>query len=121
MTLTFGNKFNQKIDSEMLPSNLTNINFKWIYFDKNNRIKQHIEMVNSIHNHYHVKIFLKNNIFGDNGLKWPIHVLKYKENDWSPNIYEFQDKYKDPIHGHVTILINKKTYQPYSSAKSALK
>ena len=39
---------------------------------------------------------------------------------WSPNIYEIQDKYIHPIpyYRSVTILINKKTYQSYSFAKS---
>ena len=81
-------------------------------------------MVNNIPSYYHVKILLKKNIIGVigiNGPKWPIHVINYSEHKWSPDTYEIQDKYKDPIHGPITVLINKETYQPYSSAKSVLK
>ena len=78
-------------------------------------------MINDIPNYYHVEILLNKNNFGIVGPKWPIHVLYYSENEWSPDIYEIQDKYKDLIHGPITVLINKESYQPYSSAKSALK
>ena len=77
-------------------------------------------MVNKISNYYHVGILLKKNIFSINEVKWSIHVVKYKENEWSSEIYEIQGKYIHPIYGSVTVLINKNTYQPYSSAKSAL-
>ena len=120
-TLTFGRIFNQNINSEILPSNLKNINFNWLYFNENEPIEHHIEMVNNIPNYYHVKIFLGRNISGIDEIKWPIHVVNYRENEWPPEIYEIQDKYIHPFHGSITILINKKTYQPYSSAKSALK
>ena len=39
----------------------------------------------------------------------------------SLEIYQVIDNYTHPIHGDITVLINKKTYQPYSFAKSALK
>ena len=78
-------------------------------------------MVNNIPNYYDLEIFLKYNILSNDGPKWPIHVVNYKERKWSPEIYEIQDKYTHPIHGSIAILINKKTYQPYSFAKSALK
>ena len=78
-------------------------------------------MVNNIPNYCHVEILIKKNIFGLYGHKWPIHVFGYKENDWSSEIYELHDKYIHPIYGSITMLINKKTYQPYSSAKSILK
>ena len=80
-------------------------------------------MVNNIPNYYHVEIFSSKNIFDTNEPKWPIHVLNYKEkeNEWSSDIYEMQEKYIYPIYGDITVLINKNTYQPYSSVKSALK
>ena len=40
----------------MLPSNLKNINFNWLYLSRNNKRKHHIEMVNNIPNYYHVEI-----------------------------------------------------------------
>ena len=121
ITLIFGKFFNQKIDSEMLPSNLKNIKFNWIYLDENDPIKHHIEIVNNIPSYYHVEIFLKENIFDTNGPIWPVHVINYRKHKWSPDKYDIQDKYTHPHHGSVVILINKETYQPYSSAKSALK
>ena len=105
----------------MLPYNLKNIDFNWIRLNKSNLIKDYIEMVNNIPSHHHVVILLKKDIFGIDGFKWPIHVIDYRENDWSPEIYEIQDKYIHPIHGSITVLINKETYQPYSSAKSAFR
>ena len=95
----------------MLPANLKNINFIWLHF----------EMVNNIPSYYHVEIFLKYYILGTDGLKWPIHIVDYEENQWSPKIYEIQNKYNHKKYGSITVLINKETYQPYSSAKSALK
>ena len=89
--------------------------------DKYDLTENYIDMINSIPNYYYVKIVLKNSVFGNNGLKWPIHIVDYIENEWSSEIYEIQDKYIHPIHGSITILINKETYQPYSSNKSALK
>ena len=121
ITLTFGGHFNQKIYSKMLPSNLKNINFNWIYLGIFDPIGHHIEMVNNIPNYYYVNIFLWKNIFGDDGPKWPIHVVKYIENEWSSDIYDIQDTYTHPIYGPITVLINKETYQPYSFAKSAHK
>ena len=120
ITLTFG-WFNQKIEPIMLPSSLKNIKFDWIALIKNNLSEQCIEMVNNIPNYYYVEILLRENIFDTNGPKWPIHVLKYKEYEWSSKIYEIQDKYIHSIYGDITVLINTKSYQPYSSAKSALK
>ena len=120
-TLIFGWKFNQKIEPNSLPGSLKNIIFNWIYLDKSTPIKHYIEMVNNIPNYYHVEIILENDIFGNNGFKWPIHVFVYRENKWSLDIYEIQYKYKHPKYGPITVLINKKTYQPYSSAKSAIK
>ena len=119
--LTFGCKFNQKIESKTLPSNLKNINFNWMRLINYGSHKHHIEIVNNIPSYYHVNIFLYKNNFNIDELKWPIHVIDYKEGKWSLNMYEIQDKYIHPIHDSVTILINKKTYQPYSFAKSALK
>ena len=78
-------------------------------------------MVNNIPGYYHVKLFVYENIFCINGPKWPIHIVDYKENEWSSDIYEIQDKYIHPIHGPITVLINKETYQSHSFAKSALK
>ena len=78
-------------------------------------------MVNNIPNYYHVEIFSENDIFDNDSLKWPIHVFNYRENKWSSDIYEIQYTYKHPKYGPITVLINKKTYQSYSSAKSALK
>ena len=123
-TLTFERNFNQIIDSKILPSNLINIVFNWKFFDEfdeNDLIKHYIEMVNNIPSYYHVKILLRNNIFGDSGLKWPIHVIHYEESEWSSNIYEIHNKYSHQFYGFITILINKETYQSYSFAKSALK
>ena len=120
--LTFGWNFNQKIDSEMLSSNIKNINFNWLRLNNFITIEQHdIDMINNIPNYYYVNIFLQKNIFNIDGPKWPIHVIDYRENKWSPEIYKIQDKYEHPNHGPITILINKETYQSYSSAKSALK
>ena len=118
ITLTFGGKFTQKIDSEMLPSNSINIKFNWIYFSKNDPIKHHIEMINNIPSYYRVEIFSKEDIFGTNGPIWPIHVVNYRKYKWSPDKYDIQDKYTYPDHDSVIVLINKETYQPYSSAKS---
>ena len=120
-TVTFDHDFNQKIDLEMLSSSLKNINFNWMCLKKNESIKHYIEMVNNIPNYYHVEIFLTNNIFSIGGPKWPIHAIKYRENEWPLDIYEIQNTYKHSVHGIITILINKETYQPYSSIKSALK
>ena len=117
--LTFGYYFNQKIDSEMLPSNLQNINFDLVCFSYYRLQKHYIEIVNNIPNYYHVKILLRNNNFDIRKLKWPIHVVNYVEHKWSPEIYEIQDKYIHPIYDSITILIEKESYQPYSSAKSA--
>ena len=105
----------------MLPFNLKNINFDWTCFDKNDLTKHYIEMVNNISNYYHVIILSNNNILGTNGPKWPIHVAKYRENEWPSDIYDIQKKYTHSSYGPTTILINKKTYQSYSSTKSALK
>ena len=104
----------------MLPSNLKNIKFNWMNFGKELN-EHHIDIVNTIPNYYHVEILLFNNSFGDDGIKWPMHVAGYKEDEWSFDTYEIQDKYIHPIYGPITILINKETYQPYSSVKSALK
>ena len=78
-------------------------------------------MINNIPSYYHVEIFLHNNMFNLSGPKWPIHVLYYSENEWPSDIYEIQNKYTHPSYGSIVKLINKKTYQPYSSTKSALK
>ena len=93
----------------------------YINIVKNVPIKHYINIVNNVPNYYHVKLLLKKNIFNINGLKWPIHVVDYKENEWSPDIFEIQDEYMHPIYGPITLLINKKTYQSYSFVKSALK
>ena len=107
----------------MLPSNLKNINFVWLYYINisYDLIKYYIEVINNISDHYHMTLFLNKNIFGITGPKWPIHVVDYEESDWSPEIYEILDKYIHPYYNSVIVLINKNTYQPYSSAKSANK
>ena len=105
----------------MLPPDLKNINFNWIKLDKNISIEQYIEMVNDIPGYYHVEILLNKNIFDVDGPKWPIYIVDYIEHEWSPDIYEIQNKYTHSIHGPITVLINKESYQPYSSAKSAIK
>ena len=105
----------------MLPSNLKNINFKWINFNNYDLIKHYIEMVNNIPNYYYVEILVKENVFGIGGPKWPIHVVDYEEYKWSSNTYKFQGRYKHLFYDYITILINKNIYQPYSSAKSAIK
>ena len=109
------------IDSEILPSNLKNIKFNWMNFCQNDLIKNYVKMVNSIPSYYHVEILLSDNIFGVDGPKWPIHVVAYDKYKWSSYTYEMQNKYTHSIYGLVTILINTKTYQSYSSVKSALK
>ena len=119
--LIFEGNFNQMIDSKMLPSNLIKINFYWMNLNKYDLTENYIDMINSIPNYYYVKIVLKNSVFGNNGLKWPIHIVDYIENEWPPEIYEIQGKYMHPIYNSITILINKETYQPYFSAKSTLK
>ena len=101
-TLTFGIYFNQKIEPNSLPENLTNITFGY---------------------HFNQKIdseMLPSN-FGIHGAKWPIHIVRYSEDEWPLNIYQVQDKYTHPRYGPITVLINKENYQPYSFAKSALK
>ena len=105
----------------MLPYNSINIEFNWLYLDENNLREHHIEMVNNIPNYYHVKILSNTNNPAIDESKCPIHVVDYRENEWSSNIYETLDKYIHSIHGPITILINKEIYQSYSSAKSALK
>ena len=117
----FGWIFNQKIDPNSLPSNLKYIEFNWKYLPVNIDMSSYIEMVNNIPSYYDVKIFLKTNILDNYGLKWPIHVRNYIKNRWPVESYEVIDKYKHPIYGNIIVLINKKTYQPYSSAKSTLK
>ena len=121
ISLTFGCDFNQGIDSKMLPFNLKTINFNWLIFDENKSIKNYIEMVNNIPSYYQVIILLYKNIFGNDEPKWPIHVTEYMEHLWPSKIYEIQDKYMHQYRGSIVVLINKKSYQPYSSAKSALK
>ena len=79
-------------------------------------------MVNNIPGYYDVKIYASINIPDINiDVKWPFHVLYYNETHWSSEIYEVIDNYTHPNYGDITVLINKKSYQPYSSAKSALK
>ena len=84
-------------------------------------ISSYVKMVNNIPNYYDVKIFLSVNILYDNGLKWPIYVRNYGKINWPLKLYQVINNYMHPIHGDITILIDKKSYQPYSSAKSALK
>ena len=78
-------------------------------------------MINNIPNHYNVKIFSNNGIHCDGNIKCPIHVRYYDESLWNLEMYEVIDNYKHPIHNNITVLINKKSYQSYSSAKSTLK
>ena len=80
---------NQKINSEILPSNLKNINWNYDCVP----IEHHIKIVNNIRRHHHVIILLKIDIFGIDGPKWPIHVIDYREHKWSQEIYEIQDTY----------------------------
>ena len=84
-------------------------------------ILRHVEIMNNIPSYYDIKIFLTTNILGNNGLKWPIHVPFYDKKQWSLELYEVINNYIHPIYDNITVLINKKTYQPYSPAKSALK
>ena len=119
-TLTFGCNFNQNIDLNIIPSNLKYIEFDWINFNKHDLIKQYIEMVNNIPSYYDVKIFLSENILGVDP-KWPIHVYEYDEDQWSLELCDVIDNYEHSHHGNITVLINKKTYQPYSYAKSTIK
>ena len=120
-TIIFGECFNQNIDQIMLPFSLKNIKFNWMNLYTNYPIGHCVKMVNNIPSYYHVEILLKNNIFNINGPKWSINVVNYKEHEWSSEIYEIQDKYIHPKHGSIIVLINKKTYQPCSFAKSARK
>ena len=120
-TLTFGCDFNQKIKPIMLLYSLKYIKFNWRNLYKNGPIEHYVEMVNNISSYYHVEIFLERNIFDIDRPKWPIHVVDYMENEWPLDIYKIQNKYRHPIHGSITKLINKEIYQPYSSAKSAIK
>ena len=66
-----------------------------------------------------MKVYVDDNIFDNEGPKWPIHVVNYKKTNWSSDIYEIIDNYNDPIYGDIIVLINKETYEPYSHAKSA--
>ena len=119
ITIEFGENFDQKIDIQNFPPNLTNIIFNLV--DVYNKIsKSFVHMVNNIPNYYNVELFFTYNIFKI-GPKWPIHVVGYDERGWSPKIYDVIDKYQHPYHGKINILVNKKTYQPYSYAKSARK
>ena len=68
--------------------------------------KYFFEMVNNIPSYYCVILLVCNNI-GINGLKWPIHVVNYREHEWSLDIYEIQEKYTHPVYGFITVLINK--------------
>ena len=117
--LTFGYKFNQIIEPDIFPSNLINIIFDWIYNRKMD--KNQIEMVNSIPSYYNVNLFRFHEIVNVDGPKWPIHVIYYKEKDWSSEIYDIIDEYIHPMYGNIIVLINKETYQLYSHAKSAFK
>ena len=64
---------NQKINSEILPSNLKNINWNYDCVP----IEHHIEMVNNIPNYYNLKIFSESDKFSNNVSKWPIHAINY--------------------------------------------
>ena len=119
-TLAFGSFFNQKIEIDFFPSNLTNIIFEWIYNIRIN--KNQIKMINSIPSYYNVKLFRYNIIENVDGPKWPIHVLKYKEREWSSEIYNVIDEYEHSMYdGNIIVLINKETHEPYSHEKSARK
>ena len=80
-------------------------------------------MVNNIPSYYDVKIFLDANILGDYSPKWPLHISHYDKYkfQWPLELYEMIDTYFHSFCGDITVLIDKKTYQPYSFAKSALK
>ena len=124
ISITFNSEFNQKIDLKILPSKLKHIEFDWIYLlcDKID-ILSYVEMVNDIPNYYDVKLLATDNFFGNTSPKWPIHVLWtcYNKSQWSFKLYEVIDNYMHPIYGKMIVLINKESYQPYSSVKSALK
>ena len=92
-TINFDEIFNQKIESEMLPPNLFYINFDWVNLGIHYPIEYHIEMINNICSHYCMKILLVKNIFNDNGPKWPIHVVDYTDDEWSPDIYGMVTRY----------------------------
>ena len=119
VNLTFRDTFNQQLDVKILPLNLTNITFEWMdkYIQK---YKTHINMINNIPSYYNVILFSNNNL-DINGSKWPIHVKYYTDSEWSSKVYDIIDKYVHSIYGEITVLINKKTYEPYSCAKSAIK
>ena len=64
---------NQKLDLNMLSSNLKYIEFDWMdfereYFDKIT-IPKYVNIVNNLPNYYNVKIFLSKNILSNWNLK----------------------------------------------------
>ena len=137
--LTFGKKFNQKIEPNILPDKLSSITFGFdfdqnieniitgienISFDWTSMYHQNIEVtkiniVNNIPKYYNVKIYLNWNTFSNDLSKWPLHVINYHEDEWPSEIYKIIDNYVDPIYDNIVVLINRKSYEPYSFAKSA--
>ena len=146
ITLTFSDRFDQKIEPNSLPENLSNLIFKYNFnFDQiidpnilpintilifnwfiiyNGTVinKTHIDAINNIPNYYNVKIFTKYNFpTAIDELKWTIHVPNCYAKCWPLKIYHIVKTYNHAHYGDMTILINKETYEPYSSAKSTLK
>ena len=142
--LTLGWKFNQSM--KYLLEKIDSINFNWLSEYINCRKKdKDLHLINHIPRYFNVRIYVNNNIFNDNGSYWssmknnisnyfnaeqqvenhnkepiwPVHVVNYNKLKWSPKIYEIIDKYMDPIYGDITVLINKKSFQPYAHSKSA--
>ena len=119
-TLYFGEHYNQIINVEILPSNLKYIKFNWLGWNSDKYIN-YFNMINNIPSYYNVVIFVRKDIFENNGIKWPIHVIRYKKKIWSSEKYKIIDKYTHPLYRDITVLINKETHEPYIRAKSALK
>ena len=50
-----------------------------------------------------------------------MYVINYISHEWPHDKYEIIDNYSDPFYGYILVIINKKTYESYSHAKSARK
>ena len=70
-------------------------------------------MINNIHRHHKVTIYVLHNTFKNIGPKWPIHVIQYgihPSSVWPSEIYEEIEEYEHPLYGRIMVLINKNTY-----------
>ena len=111
--LSFGFDFNKDLSGDILPNNLIIVNFNWHYGYQFFINEMAIQMLNSIPRHFNVVLFATYKFFNDdNGPKWPIHVVNYGKLSWSPDIYQVINQYTHQIHGDITVLINKNSYQP---------